>query len=152
MTDADRPRFAELFVALAETFNEALSEVRLEIYFRALSELTIAQLQAAIVDATRTLKFFPKPSELIALAQGHDSSDEDLAWMAVLRQVREVGSHRPPTFNDPAIMAAIEGAFTSWKRLCERLPLEGPNTSCSRSSSRRSTRFIASAQTTTASD
>lgn len=67
MTAADRPRFFQVMQVLAETFGEALSQLRLEAYWRALADLPIDGLEAACEQHTRTSRFFPKPAELRAM-------------------------------------------------------------------------------------
>lgn len=126
MTNRDRGRFAELIGALAETFDESLSVLRLEIYFEALGDLELGTVERAVIEAARTLKFFPKPAELRALIEGSPEDRAELAWMEVLQQVRFVGYYGTPTFTDPAITRAIRDLFGGWPALCERLPGDGP--------------------------
>jgi hypothetical protein len=126
MTNQDGVRFIELLTALAETFDETLSDLRAEIYFRTLVDLELAQVEQAIVRAARTLTFFPKPAELRALVEGTPEDRAEMAWMQLLQQVRRVGSWGTPAFTDPIIARAIGDLFGGWKALCERLPGDGP--------------------------
>jgi hypothetical protein len=64
MTAADRPAFAELLALLGETFHEPISEGRVAGYWIALSDMPLPALQAAVCEALRTCRFFPRPAEL----------------------------------------------------------------------------------------
>lgn len=126
MTIDDRPRFAELLFALAETFDETISEMRAEIYFRAVCGHAIESIEVAMVEAARTMKFFPKPAELLAFIEGDPADDAELAWSTVVCQVRALGYLGKPQFDDDAITRAIADVFGSWQGLCEKLPADGP--------------------------
>jgi hypothetical protein len=126
MTPADAPRFAKLLGALAETFDETLSTLRIEIYFRALADLDLDVVERAVTDAARTLTFFPRPAELRASVEGTPDDRAELAWMAVLQQVRAVGWCGAPVFRDSTIAQTVTDVFGGWRPLCERLPADGP--------------------------
>ena len=64
MTAADRPAFAELLALLGETFHEPISEARVAGYWIALHDLPLPALQAAVREALRSCRFFPRPAEL----------------------------------------------------------------------------------------
>lgn len=68
MTVEDTQDFAKHLAALAETFGEPLSSARIRGYFTALEDLPMEAACGAIREALRCCKFFPKPSELRALA------------------------------------------------------------------------------------
>lgn len=132
MTAADRGEFSELMVGLAETYAEAISDARMEIYFAALADLSLEALRAAATIHVRTQKFFPRPSELREVVDGTTADRAELAWAAVVRLVRRYG--RPgidgqgmaPEFPDEVTRRAAMELYGGWKALCERLPSEGP--------------------------
>jgi hypothetical protein len=64
MTAADRPAFAQLLALLGETFREPISEARVAGYWLACEDVPLPALQAAVREALRTCKFFPRPAEL----------------------------------------------------------------------------------------
>jgi hypothetical protein len=64
MTAGDHPAFAELLALLGETFQEPISEARCAAYFDALRDLPLAAVQAAVREALRDCRFFPRPVEL----------------------------------------------------------------------------------------
>lgn len=126
MTDQDRPHFAEAMHAMAETFNEPMSDIRAEAYFDALRDLPMGRVNAAVRLALRTCRFFPKPVELRELVEGSADQRADFAWGEVLEQIRRVGYMGSPTFTDPAISDTVCQVWGGWRRLCETLPGEGP--------------------------
>ena len=124
MTDLDVRPFGEAMHALGETFNEPVSDVRIEAYFDALSDLSIEQVNAACRLAFRSCRFFPKPVELRELIGG-DGNPAELAWGAVLKEIRRVGYMGTPRLDDRTL-TAVEETWGGWRRLCETLPAEGP--------------------------
>lgn len=126
MTEADRPAFARALFVLGETFNESISDLRAEGYFDALRDFELEQATAAMREALRTCKFFPKPVELREMVDGDADTNADQGWAEVIREVRRVGYTGVPRFNDQAALAAVRDVWGSWSRLCETLPGEGP--------------------------
>lgn len=125
MTAADRLTFAEGMFMLGETFNEPISDVKVEAYFQALIDYDIAQVTTAVQGALRGCKFFPRPIELRELIDGTADDAAEQAWAAVLGEVRRVGYIGVPNL-DARTMRAVKELWGSWVRLCETLPGEGP--------------------------
>lgn len=126
MTERDRPQFAEAMHAMAETFNEPVSEIRAEAYFDALRDLPLERVNAAVRLALRTCRFFPKPVDLRELVEGSADQRADFAWGEVLSQIRRVGYMGTPTFIDPSVAETVRQVWGHWRRLCETLPAAGP--------------------------
>lgn len=126
MTEDDRPHFAEAMHAMAETFNEPVSDIRAEAYFDALMDLPLETVNAAVRLSLRTCRFFPKPVELRELVEGSVTQQADLAWGELLQQIRRVGYIGTPTFTHPAILETVRQVWGGWSQLCETLPSEGP--------------------------
>jgi hypothetical protein len=125
MTDHDSVRFAEAMGVLCETFGEPLSDLRIEGYFNALSDFPVEDVLAAVHQALRSAKFFPKPVELRELITGNPDDAAQQAWAAVLREIRRVGYIGTPTL-DARTLRAVNELWGGWRRLCETLPAEGP--------------------------
>jgi hypothetical protein len=121
MRPGNTRRFAELMMALGETFRESVSDLRAELYFDALSDLTIEQVEQAVKLAVRGKTFFPKPSELRELVTGNDSDEAALEWAKVQREVSRIGYMRQPSLSAQT-MEAIRVVFGGWKQLCGALP------------------------------
>lgn len=126
MREFDRTLFAEAMHVLGETFNEPISDIRIEGYFDALQDFSIEQVNVAVRLALRDCRFFPKPVELREMIAGAPGANADAAWGELIREVRRVGYTGTPTFSDDRAMLALRETWGSWQRLCETLPGEGP--------------------------
>lgn len=125
MTNADRPKIAEILALLGETFNEPISELRAEGYFLALQEFDAVEVKDAALAAIRESKFFPRPAELREKIIGCSNSCALAAWSNIRRQIRQVGHTGKPELSDLELHA-VRDVWGSWKRLCEVLPESGP--------------------------
>lgn len=126
MTAQDRPMFVRGLMVLGEAFNEPLSELRIEAYFDALSDLPAQDVLSAMRSAIKAESFFPKPVQIRNIAQGSTSDRAELGWAELTSAVRRFGSWTFPIFDDPNVMPTINALWGSWQRLCETLPAEGP--------------------------
>lgn len=121
MTDADRPRFAELMLALSETFESQVSSLRMQLYFDSLRDLPIESVTSAVQAAIDRLKFFPKPVELREMVDGPVADAAALAWAEFTREVGRVGYMRTPSL--PATtMETVRIVFGGWRQACGSLP------------------------------
>lgn len=131
MTEQDRYAFAELLLAVGETYGEAVSDARMEIYFRALSDLPLESVRQAVNVHVRLQKFFPRPSEIREAVTGSLEDEAELAWVGLLRMVRRCGwawnaqINGPLPWPDDATKRAALELYGGWVPLCERLPGEG---------------------------
>lgn len=124
MTAHQLTRFAEILAALGETFNEPISEVRVNAYTLALADLEPEAVLTAMVACLRDCKFFPRPAEIREKVLGNTADQAELAWSQTVQAVQRVGYLRTPDL-PPATMQAIRNVWGSWGRLCETLPAEG---------------------------
>lgn len=106
MTEDDRPRFAALVAAVAETFNETVSTARAEGYWLGLSDLPIEAVQAACATAIRESKFFPRPAELRSLA-GYGVPDAGMVEGLLYQHMRQPGGERTMP-SDPFLRLCVE--------------------------------------------
>ncbi len=118
-------KFAEALLVLGETFNEPVSDVRIEAYADALADLDAMDVLHAMKECVRECSFFPRPAEIRERVTGKSEDRAELAWASVLEQVRRVGYTGWPSLPEPT-MDAITACWGSWVRLCETLPAEGP--------------------------
>jgi len=104
-----RKKFAELLAILCETFDrKPLSDGLIEIYWKIFKPLTDEEAQKIINQAILTLKFFPKPAELIELLQGDKTERAVRAWEKFYHAIARVGPYQSVEFDDPAIHSTIE--------------------------------------------
>lgn len=121
MTLDDKPRFAELMLALSETFREPVSSIRAELYFDALAYLPIESVEQAVRLAVKSKTFFPKPAELIELVEGNDNEQAAEAWTSFCAAVSRFGYTRTPDLPE-ATMETVRVVFGNWKAACAALP------------------------------
>lgn len=116
-------------LGIGEIFGESVSEVRMELYFRALADLPLPDLSTALQTLVQTSKFFPRPAEIREALTGSIEDQAELAWVGLLRLVRRRGWVDPPATDewpDPAMRRAALELYGGWQALCELLPCEGP--------------------------
>jgi hypothetical protein len=129
VTNLDRSAFAAFMLGLGEVYGEPVSDARMEIYFGALADLELDEIQQAATAHVRLHKFFPRPSELRDAVLGASEDRADLRWNDMLRIVRKYGYHRTPpdeAWPDAAMKRAALDLYGGWKGLCASLPGEGP--------------------------
>jgi len=126
MTDRDSVEFAKQLSLLSETYGKPISDALGEIYFRALREFTIEQVEAAVELAIDTRKFFPKPAELRELIEGNPEDRAANAWAAFLEAAANGGT-ASVKFSDRATAAAMDAVFGSWLEACRLLSAGGTN-------------------------
>jgi len=122
MIESDKPRFAGIITALAETFERELSEVVIGVYFDALRDLSIESVQKAASACVRTSRFMPRPAEIREQAGGGPTAAKDnalVAYTQAVRMISSVGSYRTPPIEDPISVATIQ-AMGGWVAFCTR--------------------------------
>lgn len=98
-----------------------MNEGSLIVYARALSSLTIAEIDAAMLKLMRTVKFFPTVAEIFEQADnvknfaiGKSEKSADEAWHEVMKEVHSASIYREPKFSTPEIkQAALNMGWTS---------------------------------------
>ena len=110
MRTEDFLKFTEYLLTLGEVFGEQISELRLEAYRAALDGYELPAIESAMRRATATLKFFPKPAELIELMEGSHDDRAGQAWHVLLDAVSD-GGNASVKFLDPAAAVAMDVTF-----------------------------------------
>lgn len=115
-------KFFKNLGSLALTLGEQVTKERLQAYFDILADggRQPEDILAAIRQAVKVCKFFPKPAELIELMTGGKGGGKDpaVAWQEVLKAMEDIGPYGNVEFSDGAIGAAIIG-LGGWPSLCE---------------------------------
>lgn len=104
------PKFTQCLLVLGEVFSEQISELRLEAYRMALDGYELSAIESAMNRAIGTLKFFPKPAELIELMEGSHDDRAGQAWHVLLDAVSD-GGNASVKFLDPAAAVAMDVTF-----------------------------------------
>jgi len=117
----DKKQFSELMLAIGEVFQKIPNKTQMEIYFRALEDLTIEQVSHACSEIVKTRKItgtLPLPAEIRDLAGGGNLDDRALvAWHKLVYALDHYGCGNSVAFDDPAIMGAIILWAGSWRKI-----------------------------------
>lgn len=118
MTPQDAPLFLARLNILAELFDAKFSEAKQQLYFEALSDLDLEDLQRAIQDAARQCKFMPKPVELRELAVGREEDHAEEAWFEFKADIRRIGQYQAWDTPDTSAKQAVSEVFGGFSRAC----------------------------------
>ena len=121
MENRDKQAFAEMMVALAENYGQTVTKAGMALRFEALREFAVADVQRAAMSLIRSRKYTSMPTVADFLEHLGGGSVEDKAEAAAakaLRAVSEVGRYASVAFDDPVLMAVIEGSWGSWPEFC----------------------------------
>lgn len=117
MLASDKARFVQLMAVLGETFGKDVSPTLASIYFKAFTAWDLDTFEAAVTKAVVTLRFFPKPAELIELIEGtatdHTAMAEQ-AWYQLWRALGHAGTYRSLFCEDRVLAETIRRLFGDW--------------------------------------
>lgn len=122
MVDSDDIVFAGHLAGLAEALAAPLSQAQITAYFGALRKYELESVVRAINEALITLRWFPKPVELIDLIEGAPSEQSLQAWHLVTDAIQRGGYYSSLYTDNPLIAFAIRRTFTSWMEAANELP------------------------------
>jgi hypothetical protein len=120
MTESEKPKFFRVMLALAETWKEPMSDLRLEGYWMGLCDLTIADLEAAALKAIRGCTYFPRPAELREMVHGNPERNVELAWMTWKNAARRFGGGASIVIEDAALADTLTQMFGGWPEACAK--------------------------------
>ncbi len=123
MVDSDDIIFAGHLAGLAEALGEPLSQSRINAYFGAMRAYELESVVRAINEALSTVRFFPKPVELIEMIEGAPTEQSLKAWHLVTDAIGRGGYYSSLYTDDPHIAFAINRTFTSWMEAANELPI-----------------------------
>lgn len=112
----DIERLTKNLLVLADVLGAELSEMKLAFYVEALSEFSDDQIDVAVVRAGKTLKWFPKPVELIELLTGSSEERAIMAWDSVLMALQRHGTGMSILWEDGRIAKAIQ-MMGGWEQM-----------------------------------
>lgn len=122
MTNKDRKKFAESMSVLNEEYGDPskpISDLKLNLYFKALSDLSIEDFEKAVwlIVNTRKTASFPKIPEIREAIIGDNQDKSIIAWEKLINAIRAIGGYRSVIFDDPAISAIVE-LQGGWEKVC----------------------------------
>lgn len=128
MNSNDFDRFAEMLNSVGEMYGKQVSSTMMGMYFKALEEYDIRDLQRAFNLHVRNPDngmFFPKPADLVRMMGGDTGTQSGIAWSKVIETVRRVGAYSSVAFDDSIIHRVVTD-MGGWPKLCEMKEAETP--------------------------
>lgn len=128
MIKTDYEQFSNLWIATCGIYSVAPIDTAIGMAFRALVKYELSDIQGALDAHLRDAdggRFSPKPADLIRHIDGDPSSRALEAWTKVVGEMSRTGSYQTVVFDEPQIMAAIEG-MGGWITMCEVTEKELP--------------------------
>ena len=128
MKNEDKRAFFDLMMAAGEVYGREVTQPMAAIYFSALANVSIEQVQEAMMAHMQNPdsgQFFPKPADLIKQMTGttkqQDAAIEDraaIAWACIERGIRRVGSYGTLKLEDKQALATVK-AMGGWQSICQ---------------------------------
>ena len=124
MDNSDLKAFEKIMTSLNELYGDPskqTSDLKMELYFNALKDLSIEQLNDAvnILCQTKTMRTWPLPAEIRQAVEGNPQDKAQLAFDKLLLAVRSIGPYQTVIFDDPAIHAYIM-SYGGWAEICDK--------------------------------
>lgn len=123
MLEQDKSQFEIIMIGIGELYGKEITKPLLRIYFSALANYSLQQVESGINAHTMDEKhgsFFPKPADIVRHLKRYELSAEEraeIAWAELERKIRTQGSYGNLNLDDKVAIAAVKG-FISWKDLC----------------------------------
>lgn len=128
MQDQDKAAFRDMMMAAGEVYGREITKPLLQVYFAALSQCGIEQVQGAMMAHMQNPdsgQFFPKPADFIRQMSGTSKQQEaaiedkaSMAWACIERDIRRIGSYGTLKMDDKQALAAVK-AIGGWQSLCQ---------------------------------
>jgi len=111
--------FKKYMTALSELHGKELSHLLNSLYWKALEPFSDEQCERVFKEMIFGSKFFPKPADFLEALQGKKEDQAALAWVKVIRAIRQIGPYQSIRFaDDPAIHSVIQ-SMGGWTMLCD---------------------------------
>lgn len=118
MNDSEKTKLNKLIIALCTAFNREFSPILVEVFYTALQDLPVEQVEVAVNKWISALgKKFPTPVDLREAIHGDPKARSYEALQILVKAMEQSGSYKSVAFEDKAIMAAIEN-YGGWPEIC----------------------------------
>lgn len=109
MDKSELGKFQTALATIAETMGGSLTDERVLIYFDALCDLPLREIQSACKRAIREMKFFPKPVELRELTSEANAVEQraESAWLTLLKIMDHEPYNVTIIVRDPVLASTI---------------------------------------------
>ena len=128
MQEQDKAAFRDMMMAAGEVYGREITKPLLQMYFAALSQFGMDQVQGAMMAHMQNPdsgQFFPKPADFIRQMSGTSKQQEaaiedkaSMAWACIERDIRRIGSYGTLKMDDKQALAAVK-AIGGWQSLCQ---------------------------------
>lgn len=124
MENCNLKAFEQIMTSLNELFGDAgkkVSHLKMDLYYNALKDLSIEQLNDAvnILCQTKTIKTWPLPAEIRQAVEGNPQDKAQVAFDKLITAVRSIGPYQTVIFDDPAIHAFVQ-SYGGWEEICDK--------------------------------
>lgn len=115
----DMKRFAVCMASLGESVDKIAGKLKVEVYFRALSDFNIEQIEKAAWEIIETRKYssFPQVAEIREAIVGNLEDKAILALHELEQAVAKHGFYSTVIFSDKVIHLCVE-ALGGWETVC----------------------------------
>lgn len=119
MTKHDLKAFEKIMASLNEIYGDPskpVSDLKMELYFSSLKDLTIEYLNRAvnILCNTKVIKTFPLPAEIREAALGNSEDQAEEAFEILIGTIKSVGPYRSVEFQD-GIIGRVVSEMGGWE-------------------------------------
>lgn len=115
-----RQKFIEVMGTAAALFDvdlEAKGQIYLDVFWECLKPFSDDEVRSAFTIAMMTLRFMPRPADILEILAGPTSSKASEAWNCLIAAMGHVGAYRSVEFEDKTIHAVVE-AWGGWMEVC----------------------------------
>lgn len=126
MNQNNTQQFKGIMTGLYETFDRTPSPTLTEVYYNALAEFDIADVERAAINAIQNCRFFPKPAELREFLLESPGDQAQRAWTLLVEATRKVGMYNSLWIEDMALAQAVILTFGGWVQACSALASLSP--------------------------
>lgn len=109
--------FLQSYVGLCHFFNLEADELKMEVYFKALSSFPVQDVVQGIDKAIARCRFFPKPVELLEFIEGKIEHRAEVEGLKVLEALKTLSRTNAVVFDDPVTAGVVERAYGGWWKL-----------------------------------
>lgn len=114
----NRDQFIKNLLGMAELFDKELSVTLQDLYWKLFKDsVEDDEFEEMCGRAAVTLKFWPKPAELLGFIQGSEEAQALEAWETLFNAIQRIGPYDSIRFQDPRITRAVE-SLGGWQGVC----------------------------------
>ena len=121
MQSKDKKTFSDVLTAIALACGKEINEKTYEVYFQALNDLSLADVELAGVKLLQTWDkpgMLPTPGQFREAVFGDPGSRATVALETVKRAMSLSGAYKSVCFTDDALMVAVEN-HGGWPEVCK---------------------------------